>query len=137
LEFSTPAGPISPVGLRGAHDAYRLLHICFIVVPLVAGVDKFTDLLVDWNSYLAPAVARLLPVASYPFMQVVGVIEIMAGVLVAVRPAVGGYAVAAWLWAVAVNLLLAGGYYDLVLRDIGLSLGALALGRLSPMFPRS
>jgi hypothetical protein len=134
LELSTPVGPVSPVGLRGAHQAYRMLHVAFIVLPIVAGFDKFTDALVDWDRYLAPGLARISTIASHQFMQLVGLIEIVAGLLVAVRPAVGGYVIAAWLWAIAVNLLLGPGSYDVALRDIGLSLGALALARLSPMF---
>lgn len=113
------------------HQAYWLLYVGFIVAPLVAGLDKFTHLLTDWDQYLAPTIANLLPVAPHTFMLVVGVIEIVAGLLVAWRPAIGGYVVALWLWGIIVNLLLIPGYYDIALRDLGLSLGALALARLS------
>jgi hypothetical protein len=97
-------------------------------------LDKFFHLLVNWNQYLAPQIASLLPVAPSTFMQIVGGIEIAAGLLVAVRPHVGAYVVAFWLWGIIANLLMIPGYYDIALRDFGLSLGALALGRLSRHF---
>jgi hypothetical protein len=105
--------------------------VAFILAPILMGLDKFTDLLVDWTQYLAPVVARTSMVAPRTFMQGVGVIEIVAGLLVAARPAVGGCVVAVWLWGIIVNLLLIPGYYDIALRDFGLSLGALALARLA------
>lgn len=85
----------------------------------------------NWDRYLAPRIAGLLPVSSHTFMLAVGVIEIVAAVLVAVKPSIGGYVVAAWLWGIVVNLLLIPGYYDIALRDFGLSLGALALAALA------
>ena len=99
-------------------------------------MDKFFHLLVNWDQYLAPAAARLLPVSGHTFMQVVGVVEIAAGLLVAFRPRIGAYVVALWLWGIIANLLLIPGYFDIALRDFGLSLGALALGRLSQEFDR-
>jgi hypothetical protein len=117
--------------VRRAHQAYQLLHVAFIVAPIVAGIDKFTHLLVDWTQYLAPVIAARLPVAPPTFMQGVGVVEIIAGLVVALRPAVGGYVVAVWLWGIIVNLLLIPGHYDIALRDLGLSLAALALARLA------
>ena len=104
--------------------------------PIVAGLDKFTDIIVQWEQYLTPPVAHMLPVAPETFMRVSGVVEIAAGLLVAFRPAIGGYVVALWLWGIIVNLLLGAGYYDIALRDLGLSLGALALARLSLAFRR-
>jgi hypothetical protein len=124
-------------GLRGAYHAYWLLYLAFVAAPIVAGLDKFADVLVDWEQYLTPPVAHMLPVAPHTFMQGVGVIEIFAGLLVAFRPAIGGYVVAFWLWGIIANLLLGAGYYDIALRDFGLSLAALALARLSVMFGRS
>jgi hypothetical protein len=137
LEPSPHASHPMSKGLRGAYHAYWLLYIAFVVAPIVAGLDKFADFLVDWEQYLTPPVAHMLPVAPHTFMQGVGVIEIIAGLLVAFRPAIGGYVVAFWLWGIIANLLLGAGYYDIALRDLGLSLAALALARLSVMFARS
>jgi hypothetical protein len=116
---------------RPAHQAFVILYVGFIALPILAGADKFLHLLVNWDKYLAPSVAGVLPVSGHTFMLVVGVIEMAAGVLVAVRPRLGAPVVALWLWGIIVNLLLAGGYYDNGLRDFGLSLGALALFRLA------
>jgi hypothetical protein len=117
-----------------ARQAFRILHVAFVVAPVLAGLDKFFDVLVDWDRYLAPVVTDVLPVSAHTVMVVVGVVEIAAGVLVALRPRIGGYVVAVWLWAVIVNLLVAGDYFDIALRDFGLSLGALALARLAEAF---
>jgi hypothetical protein len=114
-----------------AYQAYQLLHAAFVVAPVVAGLDKFFHLLVNWDQYLAPVVQGLLGGHGHAFMLAVGVIEIAAGLLVAFKPRIGGYVVAAWLWGIILNLLLIPGYYDIALRDFGLSLGALALARLS------
>jgi hypothetical protein len=114
-----------------AYQAYKLLHIGFIVAPIVAGADKFFHFLVNWDQYLAPFVTRLIGGQAHAFMLAVGVIEIAAGLLVAFKPRIGGYVVAAWLWGIILNLLLIPGYLDVALRDFGLSLGALALARLS------
>jgi uncharacterized membrane protein YphA (DoxX/SURF4 family) len=121
---------------RPAYQAYRILHVGFAVLPVLAGLDKFFQLLVNWDQYLAPVVTRVLPVSAHAFMLAVGVIEIVAGLLVAVRPRIGAYVVALWLWGIIVNLLLIPNYYDIALRDFGLSLGALALARLSQEFDR-
>jgi hypothetical protein len=115
-----------------ARQAYQALHLGFIVAPVLAGLDKFTNLLTDWTKYLAPSVARLLPMDARVFMYVVGVVEVIAGVLVAVRPKIGGYVVSAWLVGIILNLLLhEQRYYDVALRDLGLAIGAFALARLS------
>lgn len=114
------------------YQAYRLLHLGFVVAPVVAGLDKFFNVLVDWEQYLAPFIADL--VGAQVFMVVVGIVEIAAGIGVAVRPRVFAYIVAAWLVGIIVNLLLIPGYYDIALRDLGLAIGALALGRLSTQF---
>jgi hypothetical protein len=119
---------------RPAYQAYVMLHIGFAVLPIVAGLDKFFQLLVNWDQYLAPQALWLLPITAHGFMLAVGVIEIAAGLLVAFRPRIGAYVVALWLWGIIVNLLLIQGYYDVALRDFGLSLGALALARLSKEF---
>jgi hypothetical protein len=119
---------------RPAYQAYQILYIGFIVAPALAGVDKFAHVLTNWDQYLAPAVERLLPVSGHTFMLLVGIIEIAAAALVAVRPRIGAYVVAAWLIGIILNLLLIPGYFDVALRDFGLALGALALARLSEEF---
>jgi len=118
-----------------ARQAFRILHVGFVVLPILAGLDKFFEVLVDWDRYLAPVATDVLPVSGHSFMLAVGVIEIAAGVLVAFRPRIGGYVVAVWLWAIILNLLVAGDYFDIALRDFGLSLAALALARLAEAYP--
>jgi hypothetical protein len=134
--IEAPAGEprLSARAHSPAYQAYLILYAGFIAAPLLAGADKFFHFLVNWDQYLAPSVARFLPIAAHPFMLIVGVIEIVAAGLVAIKPRVGAYVVAAWLWGIIVNLLLIPGYYDVALRDFGLSLGALALGRLAEQF---
>jgi hypothetical protein len=124
------------VSARPAHQAYQLLHVAFVIAPLLAGLDKFLHLLVNWDMYLAPAIANLSPIGGHNLMLVVGVIEIIAGLIVAVKPKIGAWIVAAWLWSIIINLLLIPGYFDIALRDFGLSLGAVALARLSKEFAR-
>jgi hypothetical protein len=121
-----------------AYQAYMILYVGFVALPILAGVDKFFHFLVNWDQYLAPAFAGLLPASVTPhmFMLVVGGIEVVAGFLVAMKPGLGAYVVALWLWGIIVNLLLIPGFYDVALRDFGLSLGALALGRLDRAFNR-
>lgn len=126
----TRAEPDNPV-----YQAYQILHIGFTVAPILAGLDKFTNLLVDWTQYLAPFMANIVPAGA--FMAIVGVIEIIAGLVVFFRPRIGAYVVAAWLLGIIGNLLLIPGYYDVALRDFGLFLGALALARLSAAFAES
>jgi hypothetical protein len=112
-------------------QAFLLLRVGFTVAPVVFGLDKFLGLLADWTTYLWPRVDALLPGTANQLMLAVGVVEIAAGVLVAVRPRIGGYVVAAWLGVIIVNLLALGGFYDIALRDVGLLLAALALARLA------
>jgi hypothetical protein len=119
---------------RPAYQAYLILYAGFVALPILADLDKFFHLLVDWDMYLAPLVTRILPVTDHTFMLVVGVIEIAAGILVALLPRIGAWVVALWLWGIILNLLLVPGFYDIALRDFGLSLGALALARLSREF---
>jgi hypothetical protein len=113
------------------HQAYRVLHVGFVVLPLIAGVDKFFNTLCHWTQYLAPVFPNLIGVSKQTFMLGVGVIEIVAALLVLVVPRIGGWVVMAWLWGIIINLLTLGGYYDVALRDFGLSLGAFALARLA------
>jgi uncharacterized membrane protein YphA (DoxX/SURF4 family) len=115
----------SPYG----RQAYQILKLGFTVAPITAGLDKFTNILTHWTQYVAPAVSNIINAGL--LMQVVGVVEIAAGILVAVKPRIGAYVVSAWLVLIIINLLMVPGYFDVALRDLGLSLGALALGRLS------
>jgi hypothetical protein len=114
-----------------SRQAFWVLRTVFTVAPVVAGLDKFFQLLVDWDKYLAPAVSNLVGGHSHAFMLAVGVVEIAAGIGVAIWTRVFAYVVSAWLLGIVVNLLLIPGYYDIALRDFGLAVGALALGRLS------
>jgi hypothetical protein len=117
-----------------AYQAYLILYAGFVALPILAGLDKYFRLLTDWEKYLTPLVTQVLPVSAHTFMLMVGVIEIVAGVLVAWKPQIGAYVVVLWLWGIILNLLLVQGFYDVALRDFGLSLGALALARLSREF---
>jgi uncharacterized membrane protein YphA (DoxX/SURF4 family) len=119
---------------QSAYQSYVMLVAGFTALPIIAGFDKFFHLLVNWDQYLAPQVTQVLPVSGHTFMIAVGVIEIAAGLLVALRPRIGAYVVALWLWGIVINLLLIPGFYDIALRDFGLSVGALALARLSREF---
>jgi hypothetical protein len=119
---------------RPAYQAFCILYVGFAALPILAGLDKFFHLLVNWDQYLAPVVIRILPISAQHFMLAVGVIEIAAGLLVVLRPRIGAYIVALWLWGIIVNLILIPGFFDIALRDFGLSLGALALARLSAEF---
>ena len=112
-------------------QAYLALRTVFTVAPILFGLDKFTNLLVDWPGYLAPWIDGIVPGTAQQAMYAVGVIEVLAGVLVAVRPKIGSLVVAAWLLGIIFNLLTLSGYYDVALRDFGLLVGALALARLA------
>src|SRR3954463_14154669 len=114
-----------------AYQAFMLLRIAFTVAPIAFGLDKFFNVLVDWEMYLAPWVNRLLPGTASDVMHLVGVVEIAAGIAVALKPRYGAYLVAAWLGGIIVNLLTYSGYYDIALRVFGLMLGALTLAPLS------
>src|SRR5262245_17381070 len=119
-----------------AWQAYRILQAGFIAAPILAGLDKFFHLLVDWDRYLPGIANRMVGGHGHQLMLVVGVIEIAAGIGVALKPRLFSYVVAAWLWVIILNLLLVPGYFDVALRDFGLSLAALALGRLSAQYAR-
>jgi uncharacterized membrane protein YphA (DoxX/SURF4 family) len=115
----------------GADEAYLLLRTVFTIAPIAFGLDKFTQLLSDWDFYLAPWINDLVPGSARDAMMLVGVVEVLAGLLVAVRPRIGAYVVALWLAGIIVNLVTLGDYYDVALRDFGLLVGALALARLA------
>ncbi len=114
-----------------AWQAYQILHVGFTAAPLLAGLDKFFHLLTNWDQYLAPWIAQLSPIGGHTLMLIAGVIEMGAGVLVALKPRLGAPIVGAWLCLIIVNLLSMGAYLDVALRDLGLALGAFALWRLS------
>jgi uncharacterized membrane protein YphA (DoxX/SURF4 family) len=117
-----------------AYQAFWLLRIAFTVAPILFGIDKFANVMVNWEKYLAPWIRDLSPFTASGTMHVVGVIEIIAGLFVAVKPRYGAYVVAAWLAGIVVNLLTYSGYYDVALRDFGLMLGALTLARLASKY---
>lgn len=119
-----------------AHRAYQILHLGFTVAPILAGVDKFFNMLTQWDQYVPAFVSTTLGGNTHAFMMVVGVIEVVAGIGVAVKPRIFSYVVAGWLGAIIVNLLLIPGFFDIALRDFGLLLGALALGQLSAVYAR-
>ena len=121
---------------RVVHTTQVTLKLLFGLVPIVAGVDKFTNFLAHWEDYLNPLALRVVHVSAHQFMIAVGVIEIVAGFLVAFKPKIGAPIVAIWLIGIIVNLLLLGSYFDIALRDFGLCLGALALSRLAMEFDR-
>jgi uncharacterized membrane protein YphA (DoxX/SURF4 family) len=130
---STDHLPDSAAGLTvsPSRQAFQILRFAYTVAPIAAGLDKFFNLLVDWDQYLPSMVTRLLGGNVHTFMQGVGVVEIVAGIGVALRPRLFSYVVAGWLAGIILNLLAIPGYYDIALRDLGLALGALALARLS------
>lgn len=108
-----------------------LLRLTYGLVPIVAGIDKFTDILTDWDKYLNPALAKMLPFAPHTFMMIVGVIEIIAGLIVLAKPAIGGFIVAAWLVCIAITLLASGNFLDVAVRDLVMAIGAFSLARLA------
>jgi len=120
-----------------AYQAYWILHVGFTVAPILAGLDKFTHLLVNWDQYLPGVVANASPIQPHTLMLIVGVIEIVAGIGVWLKPRIFAYVVAAWLVVIIINLLLIPGYFDIALRDFGLFLAALALARLSQEYSRA
>ncbi len=114
-----------------AHQAFLLLRTVFTVAPIAFGLDKFANLLTDWPKYLAPWIDHIVPGTAQQAMYAVGVVEVLAGLLVAVAPRIGAWVVAAWLAGIIVDLVTGPGFYDIALRDFGLLVGALALARLA------
>jgi uncharacterized membrane protein YphA (DoxX/SURF4 family) len=117
-----------------AYGAFMLLRLGFTVLPIVMGLDKFANVMTDWPHYLAPWIVALLPFSAQTAMYVVGVVEIVAGVAVAIKPRYAAYVVAAWLAGIVINLLTFSGFYDVALRDFGLLLAALTLARLATVY---
>jgi len=116
---------------RLSRQAFVLLRTVFTIAPIAFGLDKFTNVLVDWDLYLAPWINDIVPGTAAQAMYAVGVVEIVAGLVVAVAPRFGGWLVAAWLGGIIVNLLTFSGFYDVALRDFGLLVAAVALARLA------
>ena len=117
-----------------AYQAFWLLRIGFTVAPILFGIDKFANVLVNWEKYLAPWIRDLSPLSATHTMYAVGVVDIIAGLAVALKPRYAAYVVAAWLGGIIINLLSYPGYYDVALRDFGLMLGALTLARLASVY---
>ena len=120
-----------------SYQAYQILYVVLTIAPIIAGLDKFTHFLVNWDQYLSPIIARMLPVSAHSFMLGVGVIEIAVGVLIAFAPEVGGALLCLWFCGIIVNLVSIPAYFDIALRDLGLACGSLALSRLAADFHRS
>ena len=116
------------------NQAFHILRFAFTVAPILFGIDKFTHLLVNWDQYLPSFVNKMLGGHGHEFMYVVGVIEIVAGIGVFLKPRIFAYVVSLWLVLIIANLLMIPGYFDVALRDLGLALAALALGRLSEKY---
>ena len=132
---AAPARPAptatAEVNRDAGYQAFMLLRLAFTVAPIAFGLDKFFDVMVDWPQYLAPWINDILPGDGGDAMHIVGVVEIAAGLAVAIKPRYGALLVAGWLFGIIVNLLTLSGYYDVALRDFGLMLGALTLARLA------
>jgi hypothetical protein len=135
---TTSTGRVNQALHRGrtdpAYGAFLLLRVGFTVLPILMGLDKFANLMTNWEHYLAPWIVNLLPFSAHTAMLVVGVIEVIAGVLVALKPRYAAYIVALWLAGIIINLLTYSGFYDVALRDFGLLLAALALAWLSTVY---
>jgi uncharacterized membrane protein YphA (DoxX/SURF4 family) len=117
-----------------AYQAFLVLRTVFTVAPIMFGLDKFANLLTDWPGYLAPWINDIVPGSGQDAMYVIGVIEIVAGIAVALIPRYGALLVAAWLAGIIVNLLTLSGFYDVALRDFGLLIAAIALARLATKY---
>ena len=113
------------------NTVWLILKYTFGLVPIVAGADKFTNLLTQWDAYLHPALTALLPFSAAAFMMIVGVIEIIAGVLVLTKTRIGAYVVSAWLVGIALNLVFSGHYLDVAVRDIVMAISAFALAKIT------
>jgi uncharacterized membrane protein YphA (DoxX/SURF4 family) len=118
------------------YQAYLLLRTGFTVLPIIMGLDKFFNLMVSWPQYLADWIDNIVPGTAQQLMYAVGVVEIVAGLIVALKPRWGAYVVAAWLAGIVINLLSYGEWYDIAVRDFGLMLAALTLGRLASVYDR-
>ncbi|KQQ80287.1 DoxX family membrane protein [Arthrobacter sp. Leaf137] len=131
MKTSSATRPYHLTAVDPARQAFLLLRTVFTVAPILFGLDKFTNVLTNWTIYLAPQATAVVPLQPQTFMYVVGVVEVVAGIAVAVRPRFGSLLVAAWLAGIIINLLVLGSFFDVALRDFGLLVGALALNRLA------
>lgn len=134
--MATMAQTVSRSETDLSRQAYQILRFAFTVAPILFGLDKFLNVMTNWERYVAPWIARIVGNA-HAFMYAIGAVEIIAGIVVAFKPRWGAYIVALWLLGIIVNLLSYPGFYDIALRDFGLLLGALALGRLSEVYQRA
>ncbi|MEP6465138.1 MAG: hypothetical protein ABJB05_02480 [Parafilimonas sp.] len=116
---------------QSIRSTYNVLRFTFGLVPIVAGADKFTNFLTNWEDYISPSISGILPFSAHTFMMIVGVIEIIAGIIVLVKPAIGGFIVAAWLTLIALTLLAGGNYLDVAVRDLVMAVGAFSLARIA------
>ncbi|HET7328219.1 MAG TPA: hypothetical protein VFJ14_13145 [Nocardioidaceae bacterium] len=137
MTTTTSSPRVTPTADPAADRAFMLLRTVFTVAPIAFGLDKFANLLADWPVYLAPVFPDLLPGSAQQLMYVVGVVEIVAGIVVWLAPRYGGLLVAAWLSGIIINLLIVGDYYDVALRDFGLLVAAVALTLLATSHRRT
>lgn len=112
---------------------FNVLKFTFVLVPIVAGLDKFTNLLTNWEQYLNPSIATMLPFSAATFMKIVGVIEIVAGLIVLVKPTVGGIIVSLWLAAIALTLIAGMNYLDVAVRDFVMAISAFSMSRMAKL----
>ena len=117
--------------LEHVKKVQTLLKLTYGLIPIIAGADKFTNLLTDWSQYLNPALKSILPLNVHTFMSIVGIIEIIAGILVFLNPQKGAYLVCIWLVAIALTLLTSGSYLDVAVRDLAMAIGAFSLAKIS------
>ncbi len=132
--MATTTPTLQRVRAEPAYAAFWMLRLGFTVLPILMGLDKFFNLLTNWEQYLAPWVVNLLPFSAHTAMLIVGVVEIAAGILVWIKPRYAAYVVALWLAGIIINLLTLSGFYDVALRDFGLMLAALTLARLATQY---
>ena len=133
-DSSAPAGAAPADWSDARYQAFVLMRLAFTVAPIAFGLDKFFNVMVDWPTYLAPWINDIAPGSGQDFMYFVGATEILAGIVVALKPRYGAYVVAGWLAGIILNLLTYSGFYDIALRDFGLMLAALTLGRLASVY---
>ena len=129
--YTTDVPATRTVTTSAVDRVITIMRFTYGLVPIVAGADKFTHLLVNWDQYLAPQIANILPFAPHTFMLAVGVIEIIAGLIVLAKPRLGSIIVCLWLLGIAINLLIGGQYYDVAVRDIVMAIGAFSLFTLT------
>jgi uncharacterized membrane protein YphA (DoxX/SURF4 family) len=138
LPIHSAAAVVPATESQVVHTTHVTLRYLFGLVPIVAGLDKFTNLLAHWETYLNPMALSVVPVSAATFMHAVGIVEIIAGIVVLAKPRVGGFIVMAWLLAIAAQLLVWGRFLDIAVRDIVMALGgALTLARLTPFAERN